>query len=289
MSELPAAIIPPGAAPSKRPIPNTRIGDRPLVKWTIIGLTASTASVLLLLPLAIIFSAAFAGGVELYASKVIEPDTLHAVWLTVLTALVAVPVNTVFGIAAAWAITRFQFPGRRFLIVLIELPFSISPIVAGVAYLFVFGTQGLFGPWLEEHGIRIMFAVPGIFLVSMFVTCPYVARELITVMSSRDETDELAAVSLGASGFQTFFRVTLPNMKLALLYGVLLCNARVMGEFGAVSIVSGSIRGRTNTLPLQIELLFNDYNTLAAFAAATLLTTLALVTLVLKLIIERRR
>lgn len=288
MSELPSGLVPP-AAPSERLVPSTRIGDRPLVKWTIIGLTASIASSLILLPLAVIFSAAFSGGVELYVSKVIEPDTLHAVWLTVLTALVAVPVNTVFGIAAAWAITRFQFPGRRFLIVLIELPFSISPIVAGVAYLFVFGTQGLVGPWFEAQGIKIMFAAPGIFLVSMFVTCPYVARELITIMSSRDVTDELAAVSLGASGFQTFFRVTLPNIKIALLYGVLLCNARVMGEFGAVSIVSGSIRGRTNTLPLQIELLFNDYNTVAAFAAATLLTTLALVTLVLKLIIEHRR
>ncbi len=265
-----------------------RVGDGPVVRRLLIVLTSAIAGVVLVLPLAVIFSSAFAGGLSLYLDSILAPDTRHAVWLTVLTAIVAVPLNTAFGIAAAWAITRFSFRGRGLLVVLIELPLSVSPIVAGVAYLFVFGSQGFLGPWLDEQGIRIMFALPGIFLASMFVTVPYVARELITIMSSQETESELAAVSLGASGLQTFLRVTLPNIRFALLYGVLLCNARVMGEFGAVSIVSGSIRGRTNTLPLQIELLFNDFGTVGAFAAATILTTIALLTLVLKLALERR-
>lgn len=208
--------------------------------------------------------------------------------LTVLTALIAVPINTAFGVAAAWAITKFDFPGRRFLLVLIEIPFSISPIVAGVAYLFVYGLQGLFGPFLDAHNIKILFALPGIVIASMFVTAPFVARELIPLMQAQGRDLEEAATSLGASGWRTFFSVTLPNIKWALLYGVVLCNARVMGEFGAVSVVSGNIRGQTNTLPLHIELLYHDYQTAGAFASASILALLAVVTIIAKVALEGR-
>ncbi|HEY4343989.1 MAG TPA: sulfate ABC transporter permease subunit CysW [Parvibaculum sp.] len=267
---------------------SNRIGSSPRVKWTLIAFGGLTAAVLLGLPLAIIFTMALREGVALYAAKIIEPDTLHAIWLTVLTALVVVPINTVFGICVAWAVTRHSFRGQGLLIALVEIPYSVSPVVAGVAYLFLYGMQGLWGPWLQGHDIQIMFTIPAIFLVSLFVTSPFVARELIATMQTQGVEDEEAAVSLGATGLQTFLRVTLPNIRWGLLYGVILCNARVMGEFGAVSVVSGSIRGETNTLPLQIELLFNDYNTTGAFAAASILTLLALVTLGLKLWLERK-
>lgn len=264
-----------------------RAGDQPIVKWTLIGLGVGLSAFIFGLPVVLIFSKALSSGLGVYAEKLAAPDTQHAIYLSLLTTLIVVPLNTFFGICAAWAITRFTFPGKKLLITLIELPFSVSPIIAGLSYLFVYGGQGLFGPWLAEHGIRVMFSVPAIFLVSLFVTSPFVARELITTMQSQGREDEEAALSLGASGLMTFIRVTLPNIKWALMYGVILCNARVLGEFGAVSVVSGKIRGQTNTLPLQIELLFNDYNAVGAFAASSILTIVALMTLVLMSLLQR--
>ncbi|SMH56247.1 sulfate ABC transporter permease subunit CysW [Mesorhizobium australicum] len=274
------------AAPIRKKPP--RIGDSPAVRRSLIGFVLGVGAVLVLAPLVVIFVQAFSAGWSAYAATITHPDTRHAIMLTVVTALIAVPVNTAFGVAAAWAITKFDFPGKRLLTVIIEIPFSISPIVAGVAYLFVYGLQGLFGPALQSADIKILFALPGIVLASMFVTAPFVARELIPLMQAQGRDLEEAATSLGASGWRTFFSVTLPNIRWALLYGVVLCNARVMGEFGAVSVVSGNIRGQTNTLPLHIELLYHDYQTAGAFAAASILTALALVTIVAKVILERR-
>ena len=268
--------------------PTLRIGDGALVRRLLIGAVAVIALVLVVAPIAVIVVRAFSSGLATYAANILHPDTLHAIWLTVITALIAVPVNTVFGVAAAWAITKFDFPGRKLLLVVIELPFSISPIVAGVALMFVYGLQGLFGATLRDHDIAILFALPGIVLASVFVTAPFVARELIPLMQAQGTDLEEAATSLGASGFRTFLTVTLPGVKWALLYGVVLCNARVMGEFGAVSVVSGNIRGQTNTLPLHIELLYQDYNAVGAFAAASVLTVIALVTLVAKVALEGR-
>ncbi|WP_062228650.1 sulfate ABC transporter permease subunit CysW [Aureimonas frigidaquae] len=265
-----------------------RIGDAPLFRRLLIAGVLLMALVLVVLPLGVIFAQAFAQGLPYFAATIGQADTLHAIFLTVVTALIAVPINTAFGIAAAWAVTKFDFPGRRALIVLIEIPFSISPIVAGIAYLFVYGLQGLFGDVLMDANVKILFALPGIVLASMFVTAPFVARELIPLMQAQGRDLEEAATSLGAGGLRTFLRVTLPNIRWALLYGVVLCNARVMGEFGAVSVVSGNIRGQTNTLPLHIELLYHDYNTVGAFAAASILTVLALVTLVIKVFLEAR-
>lgn len=265
-----------------------RVGSRAFIKWPLIASGGILALLIIGLPVAIIFVSAFALGADAYLARIMEPDTLKAVWLTLLTAIIVLPVNILFGLCAAWAITRFEFPGRKTLVSLIELPFSISPIVVGVAYLFLYGMQGYWGAFLADHGIQIMFATPAIFLVSLFVTTPFVAHELIQHMQMQGGDDEEAAISLGANGLQMFFRVTLPNIKWSLLYGAILCNARAMGEFGAVSVVSGSIRGQTNTLPLQIELLFNDYNTVGAFAASTLLTAIALVTLVAKWLVERK-
>ncbi|SER02082.1 sulfate transport system permease protein [Faunimonas pinastri] len=253
-----------------------------------IALAILGSALFLGLPLAIVFTEALRTGVGAWASSIIEPETLHAVWLTVLTALVCVPVNIVFGVAVAWLISRFSFPGRKLLITLVEVPFSVSPVVAGVSYLFLYGAQGLLGPWLSAHNIQIMFAPPAIFLVSLFVTAPFVARELLSLMQTQSGNEEEAALSLGASGWQMFFHVTLPNMRWALFYGAVLCNARVMGEFGSVSVVSGAIRGQTNTLPLQIEQLFNDYNVVGAFSASTVLALIAMVTLVLKYVLEIR-
>ena len=244
---------------------------------------AVVASLLLIgVPVALIFSFALREGVGAYVANILEPNTRHAIWLTALTALIVVPINIVFGICAAWLVTRFRFRGRSLLLTAIELPFSVSPIVAGVCYLFLYGAQGLFGPALMDAGIQIMFTVFAIFLVSLFVTAPYVARELIPLMQQQGGEDEEAALSLGANGWQLFWNVTLPNIRWALLYGAILCNARVMGEFGAVSVVSGAIRGQTNTLPLQISLLFNDFNVAGAFAAASILTFAALLTIVAK-------
>ena len=271
--------------PKRRP---PRVGDSPAVRRTLIGFALVVGALLVLAPLIVIFAQAASLGLDVFAKTIAHPDTRHAILLTVLTALIAVPINTAFGIAAAWAITKFDFWGRRFLLVVIEIPFSISPIVAGVAYLFVYGLQGLFGPLLDAYDIKILFALPGIVLASMFVTAPFVVRELVPLMQAQGRDLEEAATSLGASGWRTFFSVTLPNIRWALLYGVVLCNARVMGEFGAVSVVSGNIRGQTNTLPLHIELLYHDYQTAGAFAAASILTVLALVTIVAKVLLERQ-
>ncbi len=264
-----------------------RVGDGPLARTLLLGLVLAGTLLVLVAPLAAIFHEAFRHGWAAYAAAFAAPDTRYAIGLTLFTALVVVPVNVGFGIAAAWAIAKFRFPGRALLLALVELPFSISPIIAGVAYLFVYGGQGLLGPFLEAHDIRIMFAVPAIILASLFVTAPFVARELVPLMLAQGSEEEEAAVTLGAGGWRILRLVTLPNVRFALLYGAALCNARVMGEFGAVSVVSGNIRGQTNTLPLQIELLYQDNNAVAAFAVATLLTLVALVTLVAKAVIER--
>lgn len=261
----------------------------PVLRNILITTGVVLAVLVIALPIGAVFWQGLSSGLGAYAAAILEPDTLHAVWLTVLAALVVVPINIGFGIAAAWAITRFNFPGKKLLTTLIELPFSISPIVAGTAYLFLYGAQGLFGPLLDAAGIQIMFTIWAIFLASMFVTSPFVARELITVMQAQGSEDEEAAVILGASGFKMFLKVTLPKIKWALIYGAVLCNARVMGEFGAVSVVSGSVRGETNTLPLQVELLFQDQDTAGAFAAASTLTVIALLTLGIKLWAESRR
>ncbi len=242
----------------------------------------------LLFPLISVFVEAFRAGLKAYWAAITEPDALAAVRLTLLVAAIAVPANVIFGIAASWAIAKFEFPGKSFLNTLIDLPFSVSPVISGLVFVLLFGLQGYFGPWLRDHEIQIIFAVPGIVLATIFVTFPFVARELVPLMQEQGTQDEEAALSLGASGFQTFWRVTLPNMKWALLYGVILCNARAMGEFGAVSVVSGHIRGKTNTMPLHVEVLYNEYNSVAAFAVASLLALLALVTLVIKVALEWR-
>jgi sulfate transport system permease protein len=255
----------------------------------LIGLGVILTALFLLVPVTVIFVQAFSKGWDVYAANIIHPDTLFAIGLTVLTSVVVVPLNLGFGLAAAWAIAKFRFPGRKVLTTLIDLPFSISPIVAGVCYLLLYGSQGLLGPWLEAHHLRLMFAVPGIILVTLFVTSPFIARELIPLMQVQGVDDEEAAMSLGASGWRSFITITLPNVKWALLYGVILCNARAMGEFGAVSVVSGHIRRETNTLPLQIDVFYNDYNAVGAFAAATVLAGLAVVTLIIKSWVEGRR
>ncbi|QCI99974.1 sulfate ABC transporter permease subunit CysW [Agrobacterium larrymoorei] len=265
-----------------------RVGDTPWVRRSLIAFVLVIGAFLVVAPLLIIAVEAFSQGWKTYAATINHPDTRHAIMLTVITALIAVPINTLFGIAAAWSITKFDFWGKRFLLVIVEIPFSISPIVAGVAYLFVYGLQGLFGPLLDAYEIKILFALPGIVIASMFVTAPFVARELIPLMQAQGRDLEEAATSLGASGWRTFFSVTLPNIKWALLYGVVLCNARVMGEFGAVSIVSGNIRGQTNTLPLHVELLYHDYQAAGAFASASILAALAVITIIAKVALERR-
>ncbi|WLR97381.1 sulfate ABC transporter permease subunit CysW [Shinella sumterensis] len=265
-----------------------RVGDNPVFRRVLLTFVLVLVGLMIVAPLVVIGVEAFSKGVAYFGAAIAHPDTRHAIMLTVITALIAVPINTAFGVAAAWAITKHDFPGKRLLIVIIEIPFSVSPIVAGVAYLFVFGLQGLFGHALQAMEIKILFALPGIVLASMFVTAPFVARELIPLMQAQGRDLEEAATSLGASGWRTFFSVTLPNIKWALLYGVVLCNSRVMGEFGAVSVVSGNIRGQTNTLPLHIELLYHDYNAAGSFAAASILAGLAIVTLVVKVALERQ-
>jgi sulfate transport system permease protein len=242
----------------------------------------------LLLPLAAVFVEAFRSGVGAYFAAITEPDAVAAIKLTLLVAAIAVPANLIFGLAASWAIAKFEFRGKSLLNSLIDLPFSVSPVISGLIYVLLFGLQGYFGPWLRSENIQIIFALPGIVLATIFVTFPFVARELVPLMQEQGTQDEEAALSLGASGWQTFFRVTLPNIRWALLYGVVLCNARAMGEFGAVSVVSGHIRGKTNTMPLHVEILYNEYNFAAAFAVASLLALLALVTLVIKITLEWR-
>jgi sulfate transport system permease protein len=256
------------------------------IRRGLIGLALSFMFLFLVLPLAAVFTEALRKGLDAYLEALKEPDAWSAIRLTLITAAVAVPLNLVFGVAAAWAIAKYEFWGKSLLTTLVDLPFSVSPVVAGLVYVLMFGAQGWFGPWLQAHDIKIVFAVPGIILATVFVTFPFIARELIPLMQAQGNDEEQAAIVLGATGWQTFWRVTLPNIKWGLLYGVILCNARAMGEFGAVSAVSGHIRGQTNTMPLHVEILYNEYQSVAAFAVASLLALLALVTLAIKSFIE---
>ena len=258
------------------------------VRRVLIGVALVFLSLFLFVPLVSVFFEAFKKGWEVYVAAITEADAVSAMWLTLIAAAISVPLNLVFGVSAAWAIAKFDFRGKSVLLTLIDLPFSVSPVIAGLIYVLVFGLQGWFGEWLMEHDLKVIFAVPGIVLATIFVTFPFVARELIPLMQAQGQEQEEAARVLGASGWQTFWKVTLPNVKWGLLYGVILCNARAMGEFGAVSVVSGHIRGETNTMPLHIEILYNEYQFAASFAVASLLASLALVTLVLKYIVERR-
>ncbi len=267
---------------------NPARGEPAWVRWTLIALALAFLLGFLFLPLAVVFSQAFSKGLAVFWSALTEENALPAARLTLITALIAVPLNLVFGVAAAWCIAKFEFPGKSLLITLIDLPFAVSPVIAGLIYVLLFGAQGWLGPWLNEHGIRIIFAVPGIVLATIFVTVPFIARELIPLMQAQGTEEEEAALVLGASGWRTFWRITLPNIQWGLLYGVVLCTARAMGEFGAVSVVSGHVRGLTNTLPLHVEILYNEYQFAAAFACASLLTVLALVMLVIKTLIQRR-
>lgn len=260
--------------------------EAPWVRNTLVGVALAFVLLFLVLPLAAVFAEALRKGFGAYLEGLREPDAWSAIKLTLVTAAIAVPLNLVFGVAAAWCIAKYEFRGKAFLTTLVDLPFSVSPVVAGLIYVLVFGAQGWFGPWLAEHDIKIIFAVPGIVLATIFVTFPFIARELIPLMQAQGNEEEQAAIVLGATGWQTFWRVTLPNIKWGLIYGVILCNARAMGEFGAVSVVSGHIRGQTNTMPLHVEILYNEYQSVAAFAVASLLALLALVTLVIKSLAE---
>jgi sulfate transport system permease protein len=256
------------------------------VRWLLIAVALAFLGVFLVVPLVAVFAYALQKGVGAYFAAILEPEAWSAIRLTLLAAAIAVPLNLVFGLAAAWLIARFRFPGRDVLLTLIDLPFSVSPVIAGLIFVLLFGRQGWLGPWLAEHDIHIIFAVPGIVLATVFVTFPFVVREVLPVMQAQGHDEEEAALSLGASGWRTFFQITLPKVKWGVLYGVLLCNARAMGEFGAVSVVSGHVRGVTNTLPLHAEILYNEYNLAGAFAVASLLTVLALVTLAVKKYVE---
>ncbi len=263
--------------------------DADWVRWSLIAIAVSFIGLFICLPLGLVIVKALSKGVEAYWAALSEPDTLAAIRLTLLTALITVPLNTVFGVAAAWAITRFEFKGKSLLTTLIDLPFSVSPVISGLIFVLLFGAEGWFGDWLIAHDVKIIFAASGIILATVFITFPFVARQLIPLMQEMGSQEEEAALSLGASGWKTFCAVTLPNIKWALLYGVLLCNARAMGEFGAVSVVSGHIRGLTNTLPLHVEVNYNEYNIVGAFAGASILAGLAVVTLVLKTVLEWKK
>jgi sulfate transport system permease protein len=262
--------------------------EPPLAKAALIVIAVAYVALMLLLPLGAVLFEALRKGWDAWWVAVTQPDARASIWLTLIVAAVSVPLNTICGVAAAWAIAKFDFRGKTLLVALIELPFSVSPVVSGLVFVLIFGAQGWLGPWLSDHDIHIIFALPGLILATMFVTFPFVARQLIPLMTAQGRADEEAALTLGASGWQVFWRVTLPNIRFGLLYGVLLCNARAMGEFGAVSVVSGHIRGETNTMPLQVEALYNDYDFVAAFAVASLLTLLAIVTLALKSALEWR-
>jgi sulfate transport system permease protein len=285
-----AAIRPLGVARvhSERFESNPATRESPWVRATVLTVSLAFFIIFLLLPLLVVFAEAFRKGWHTYIGALVEPDAVSAMLLTLTAAAISVPLNLVFGVAAAWAVTKFDFRGKQVLVTLIDLPFSVSPVVAGLIYVLMFGAQGWFGPYLQAHDIKIIFAVPGIVLATVFVTFPFVARELIPLMEAQGREEEEAATVLGASGWQTLWRVTLPNVKWGLLYGVILCNARAFGEFGAVSVVSGHIRGQTNTLPLHVEILYNEYQFAAAFAVASLLALLALVTLAIKSFIEWR-
>ena len=263
-------------------------GESTWVRGTLMALALGYLTLFLFVPLAAVFAEALKNGLESYFAPFQDPDTLAAIHLTFIAASLAVPLNLVFGVAAAWAIAKFEFVGKQLLITIIDIPLAVSPVISGLIYVLLFGAQGWLGPWLIEHDVRIIFALPGIVLATIFVTVPFIARELIPLMQSQGREEEEAAFTLGASGWQTFIHVTLPNIKWSLLYGVILCNARAMGEFGAVSVVSGHIRGLTNTLPLHVEILYNEYNAVGAFAVASLLTLLAIVTLIVKTVIERK-
>ena len=256
------------------------------VKWNLIGVALGFIFLFLVLPLAAVFTEALRKGLDAYLEALKEPDAWSAIRLTLLVAAIAVPLNLVFGVAAAWAIAKYEFRGKAFLTTLVDLPFSVSPVVAGLVYVLLFGAHGWIGPWLQAHDIKIIFAVPGIVLATIFVTFPFIARELIPLMQAQGTEEEQAAMVLGANGWQTFWHVTLPNIKWGLVYGVILCNARAMGEFGAVSVVSGHIRGQTNTMPLHVEILYNEYQSVAAFAVASLLALLAVATLLIKSVVE---
>jgi len=258
------------------------------VRYTFITVTLTFLTLMLILPLILIFKEAFSNGLAMYYKYITEPDAIAAIKLTLIAAAISVPLNLIFGLAASWCIAKFRFPGRSFLITLIDLPFSVSPVISGLIFILLFGTSGYLGPFLNEHNIKILFAVPGIVLATIFVTFPFVARELIPLMEAQGTEEEEAGLVLGAGGFTLFLKVTLPNIKWGLIYGVILCNARAMGEFGAVSVVSGHIRGLTNTLPLHVEILYNEYSFVAAFAVASLLTFLAIITLVIKTLAESR-
>lgn len=267
----------------------TRITQEPRwVRYTLITIALTFLALFLFVPLISVFYEALKKGVAVYIAAISDPDALAAIKLTLTATAIAVPLNLIFGVAAAWAIAKFEFKGKNILITLIDLPFSVSPVIAGLIFVLVFGMQGWLGPWLAEHDVKIIFAVPGIVLATLFITVPFIARELIPLMQAQGTEEELAAVTLGANGWQLFWRITLPNIKWGLLYGVILCNARAMGEFGAVSVVSGHIRGSTNTLPLHVEILYNEYNFAAAFAVASLLALLALITLAIKTAIESK-
>lgn len=277
-----------GTKPPRKRVRVAPTTESPAFRRLLIGIAIAFLGLFLVVPLVAVFVEAMGKGIGAYFATFAEEDAQAAIKLTLLVAAISVPLNIVFGIAAAWSIAKFDFPGKSFLISLIDLPFSVSPVVSGLVYVLLFGAQGLLGPYLQSHGIQIVFAVPGIVLATVFVTFPFVARELIPLMQEQGTNDEEAALTLGASGLQTFLRVTLPNIRWGLLYGVLLCNARAMGEFGAVAVVSGRIRGLTNTMPLQVEILYNEYNAVAAFSMASLLALLALVTLAAKAILEMR-
>jgi sulfate transport system permease protein len=270
-----------------KPASDVRADPTPM-RWAIIGVAIAFLALFIVVPLVNVFAQAFSKGLDAYVAAVSNPDAVAAIELTLLVAAIPVGLNLVFGVLAAWAITKYDFRGKSLLITVIDLPFSVSPVISGLVFVLLFGAQGYLGPWLQEHDVKIIFALPGIVLATVFVTFPFVARELIPLMREQGTQDEEAALSLGASGLRTFFRVTLPNVKWALLYGVLLCNARAMGEFGAVSVVSGHVRGETNTMPLHIEILYNEYQFMAAFAVASLLALLALVTLIAKVLLESR-
>ena len=276
------------ATTNSRTVRRARAGttEAPWVRYTLITVALLFVGLFLVMPLAAVFTEALRKGFGAYVDGLREPDAWSAIRLTLIVAVIAVPLNLVFGVMAAWAIAKFNFRGKQLLTTLIDLPFSVSPVVAGLMYVLVFGAQGWFGPWLIANDIKIIFAVPGIVLATMFVTFPFIARELIPLMQAQGNDEEQAAIVLGATGWQTFWHVTLPNIKWGLIYGVILCNARAMGEFGAVSVVSGHIRGQTNTIPLHVEILYNEYQSVAAFAAASLLAILALVTLLIKTVIE---
>jgi sulfate transport system permease protein len=275
-----------GHPPAATAARSAALAEPAVVRRLLIAVAVAFLGLFLVVPLVAVFTEAFRKGVAAYAAAVTQPDTLTAVKLTLIAAGIAVPLNALFGLAAAWSIAKFEFRGKQLLITLIDLPFAVSPVISGMIFVLLFGAQGWFGSWLMDHDIKVIFAVPGIVLATIFVTFPFVARELIPLMQEQGPEEEEAARVLGASGWQIFWRVTLPNIKWGLLYGVIICNARAMGEFGAVSVVSGHIRGLTNTLPLHIEILYNEYNFAAAFAVASLLTLLALVTLVAKRIVE---